>query len=265
MLDILQAPNFVAAFRLSNDITKQDYDRIIAEVESRLQQHPRIAIYVELSGPAHITMTALVTDLRYALAKVGQWRRFARVALVTEKGWARGLMQLSAAFMSGIEGKVFATADRDRALEWVSSLRPDGPRQPALRLIATSRPDTYGVIWNGRITTEDVDAVIGTLRGELESHISVRMLVRIEDLGGIEPMAAFRSGVLRAKLLGIRKIERYAVVGGPRWLERYASTIAKLSGIDMRHFAADRERDAWAWLDAQPGPAEQSRSEARLH
>ncbi|HKU38920.1 MAG TPA: STAS/SEC14 domain-containing protein [Polyangiales bacterium] len=257
MLDILQAPNYVAAFRLSSEISKQDYDRIVAEIESRLQQHARIAIYVELADASHFTIPALLTDLRYALAKIGQWRRFARVALVTEKGWARGFMQVFAPFLSGIEGRVFAASESDRALAWVTELRPDA-RQAALRLIPTSRPDTYGVVWKGRITSADVDTVMETLKRELEAHISARVLVRIEDLGGIEPAAAFKSGLLRAKLLGIRKIERYAVAGGPAWLGRYADMISKVSGLEMRYFPIERESEAWAWLEAQPTSREQA-------
>jgi hypothetical protein len=252
MLEILQAPNYVASFKLSKDVTAEDYDRIIAEVESRLKIHSRIAAYAELAEPVHFTPRALLTDLRYAFSKFSEWSRFARVAVVTEKPWLRALASASGALLPNIEVRVFASGGREAALSWCSELRPDAPQQPALRLIATTRPDTYAFAWNGRITRSDIDHVLGVLRTELESHMSVRLLGRIERMGGIELGALLRSSLFRLKLLGVRKIERYALVSGPSWLGRYVGVARKLTGIDLRHFPREREEDAWSWLEAQP-------------
>ncbi|HKP55664.1 MAG TPA: STAS/SEC14 domain-containing protein [Polyangiales bacterium] len=249
MLDILQAPNHVAAFRLSGDVTKADYDRIVVETEAKLQSNPRIAVYTELVEPMHMTLAALYTDLRYALSKVGQWRRFARVALVTDKAWASSLMRLFGPWLPDIEARSFHSAERDHALAWAGQPQP---RPPALRMIATSRPDTYAMVWNGRIKPEDIEQVLGVLRTEFEAHMSVRVLVRIEDMGGIEPAALLKPGLLRVKLLGRRKIERYAIVGGPSWLERYLGFAKRISNVEVRYFPLAQEADAWAWLEAQP-------------
>jgi hypothetical protein len=249
MLDILQAPNHVAAFRLSADITKADYDRIIADVEAKLQSPPQIAIYTELAEPVHMTLPALLTDIRYSLTKVGQWRRFARVALVTDKLWASGLMRLFGPWLPDIEARAFRSPEREAALAWASQPLP---RPPALRMLATTRPDTYAVVWNGRIKPADIEQVLGVLRTELEAHISVRVLARIEDMGGIEPVALFKLSLMRVKLLGWRKIERYAIVGGPSWLERYVKLAQRVTHIDFRHFAQAQESEAWTWLEAQP-------------
>ena len=118
MLDILPAPNHVAAFRLSGDITKADYDRIVVETEAKLQSNPRIAVYTELIEPMHMTLAAVYTDLRYTLSKIGQWRRFARVALVTDKAWASGLLRLVGPWLPDIEARSFHSAERDPALAW---------------------------------------------------------------------------------------------------------------------------------------------------
>lgn len=80
----------------------------------------------------------------------------------------------------------------------------------------------------------------------------MRLLARIEHLEGIARGALFRSALLRLRLLGLRKIERYAIVGGPAWLGRYVRIARALRGIDVRHFPLDREHEAWTWLEAQP-------------
>ena len=249
MLDILQAPNHVAAFRFSGDVTKADYERLIAEVQAKLQIHPRVTVYTELAEPVRITLPALLTDLRYSLTKFGEWRRFARVALVTDKAWPGSLMRVVSPFLPDIEARAFRSTERDAALVWANQAQP---RPPALRMIATTRPDTYAVLWNGRIRPTDIEHVMGVLRAELEAHISVRVLVRIEDMGGIEPGALFKPAWLRVKLLGWRKIERYAIVGGPSWLERYIKLARNVSSVDLRYFALAQEAEAWTWLEAQP-------------
>jgi SpoIIAA-like len=255
MLDILQAPNHVAAFRLSGDVTKADYDRIVAEAEAKLQNNPRIAVFAELAEPMHMTFHALLTDLRYTLAKLGQWRRFARVALVTDKAWPSALLRVVGPCLPDIESRSFRSTDRDAALAWAGQPQP---RPPALRMIATTRPDTYAIVWNGRIKPADIDQVLGVLRGELEARMSVRVLFRIEDMGGIEPAAVLKPTLFRMKLLGWRKIERYAVVGGPNWLERYVKIARTISNIDLRHFTLAQEAEAWTWLEAQPTAAAKS-------
>jgi hypothetical protein len=255
MLDILQAPNHVAAFRLSADITKADYDRLMAEVEGKLHNHPHIAVYTELAEPVHMTLPALLTDVRYGLTKLGQWRRFARVALVTDKAWASGLMRAAAPWLPGIEARAYRSSEREAALSWVGQALPP---PPALRMIATTRPDTYALVWNGRIRAADMDQVLGVLRSELEAHMSTRMLVRIEHMGGIEPAALLKSSVVRVKLLGWRKIERYALVGGPAFLARYVRLVRRFTNIDIRHFTSAQESDAWTWLEAQPTSAAKS-------
>ena len=255
MLDILQAPNHVAAFRLSADVTKADYERLITEVQAKLQNHARIAIYTELFEPVQLTLPALFTDLRYGLTKLGEWSRFARVALVTDKGWASGLMRAVSPLLPNIEARAFPGSARDAALAWASQPLPP---PHALRMIATTRPDTYALVWNGRIRPEDMEQVLGVLRGELEAHISVRVLFRIADMGGIDPRAIFKPAWFRVKLLAWRKIERYAVVGGPSWLERYVKLVDHITNVDFRYFTLAQEADAWAWLEAQPTLAAKS-------
>jgi hypothetical protein len=62
------------------------------------------------------------------------------------------------------------------------------------------------------------------------------------------------SGVLDCAYLPMKRgmldrLERYALVGGPDWL---ASWVRALFRVEIRHFPADQEALAWAWLGAEP-------------
>jgi hypothetical protein len=248
MLEILQAPDQVAAFRLTGEVTGVDYDQMIAELEERLRRHARVAVYADLSKLKRLTRDALTKDIQYALSKRHELHRFTRLAIVSDKRWPGLLAHIAGAWLP-FEITSFKSGERDEALRWAAEPRAD---QPALRLITTTRPDTYAYVWNGKITRADVEHVLGTLRHELETHSSVRVLGRIEHIGGFQPAAFMQSSLLRVKLLGLKKIERYALVGGPGWLPKYVALAKRITGIDMRHFDSAKESEAWAWLEAKP-------------
>jgi hypothetical protein len=248
MLEILQAPDQLAAFRLTGKVTGVDYDQTIAELEERLRRHSRVAVYADLSQFQRLTRDALEKDIRYAIAKRYELHRFTRMAIVSDKLWPGVLAHLAGAWLP-FEIRSFKSAEREEGLRWAAEPRAE---LPALRLISTTRPDTYAYVWNGKITRADVEHVLGALRVELETHLSVRVLGRIEHIGGFQPAAFLQSSLMRVKLLGVRKIERYALVGGPSWLPKYVGLVKRFTGIDMRHFEIERENDAWAWLEARP-------------
>jgi len=248
MLEILQAPDQLAAFRLTGKVTGVDYDQMIAELEERLRRHARIAVFVDLTSFRGLTRNAFSKDLEYLKAKWSDLNRFVRLAIVSDKRWP-GVLAHLAGICLPFEVMSFRGGERDRALTWAGDPRAE---EPALQLIRTSRADTYGYVWNGKITRTDFEHVLGTLQVEMESQISVRILGRIEHIGGVEPSVLLQSSLMRVKLLGVRKIERYALVGGPRWLPQSVAFARRITGIDIRHFPLDRESDAWDWLEARP-------------
>jgi hypothetical protein len=132
-------------------------------------------------------------------------------------------------------------------------------------MIATTRPDTYAFVWDGKIRRRELDRIARILELELESHMSVRMLGRLEHMRGIELRALLNPVLFHAKMLGARKLERYAIVGDASWLPGYVALVGRLSGIEMRHFPLNRESDAWTWLQAQPALQADRPSGSHLH
>lgn len=55
---------------------------------------------------------------------------------------------------------------------------------------------------------------------------------------------------MRAKSL--RHLRRYAIVGGPLWIQASVTLMQPFLSIEMRTFEADEEQEAWTWLDAEP-------------
>jgi hypothetical protein len=251
MIQILPAPENVVAVRVAGKLTSEDYQRLFTELNSRLEQHEHIGVYTDATEIAGVGADAVIKDLRYAFGRLGELHRISREAIVTEKRWLRMLSRVADAVLPQSEIRAFGASEREAALSWAAGV-PSQAHQPALRNIPTNRSDTFAFAWNGKISVEDMTAFVRELTPALASPGQIRLLGRIEHLGGLVPGAITESGLLPLKQSLFRRLERYAIVGGPRWLKRYVRIAQSVSKIDVRHFDESREQEAWQWLDAQP-------------
>lgn len=121
MIEILDAPDHVAAYRLSGTLTEEDYDRIIDDLETRLSRHDRVAIFADMADFHDITVRAGVKDVRYSLSKLGSLRRFPRSAVVSDKGWITMMARIASPLLPFAEIRAFAPGEREAALAWVSA------------------------------------------------------------------------------------------------------------------------------------------------
>lgn len=257
MLDIIAVPGPVVAFQASGTLSGEDYDRLTAEIDRQLDAHENIGLFADIRNLDGLSLPAIAKDLQYAFGKIGELHRLERVAVVTGKAWLRAWSQLAWALVPRSTVRSYEAPQRDSALAWASEVSAEAPRR-ALRWIETTRPDAFAFAWNGTITRVDVDEVFERLERELESHSSVCLLARIEHMGGIRLQALLRTTFARVKALGLRKAQRYAIVARASWLERYVEIASHLSPVEMRYFPIEREREAWAWIEAEPATHEPS-------
>ena len=122
MLDILQAADHVVAFRITGTLTEPDFDRLIAEIEAKLERHEKLGILADLTGFEDMTFRAGLKDARYGFGKILQWHRFPREAVVTDKGWIESFMAIANPIIPHVELKCFKPAEFDAALAWASEI-----------------------------------------------------------------------------------------------------------------------------------------------
>ena len=251
MIQILPAPDHVVASRVAGKLTGHDYERLFQELNSRLKQHQHIGVYTDATELKGVTAEAVVTDLRYSLARLGELNRFSREAIITDKPWLRVLSRAADALLPHSEIRAFPRTERETALAWAAAV-PEQAHAPGLHRIPTNRADTFAFTWNGTISVEDMTEFVRGMQPATAAHDRIRLLARIERLGGLVPGAITRSGLLPWKQSLFRKVERYAIVGGPAWLGRVVRVARRMSGIEIRHFEASGEHEAWLWIGARP-------------
>ena len=127
MIEILDSPLHVGAYRFTGQLMGDDYDACIADLETRLAGFPRIAVVSDLSDMQGVSLDAVGKDLRYAASKLGEFGRFARAAIVTDKRWLVTVTELAAHLMPNTEVRTFAQDERALALAWAAELDPHTP------------------------------------------------------------------------------------------------------------------------------------------
>lgn len=122
MLTILPAPDHVAAYRLSQTLTGEDLDAIMVDLEARLARHEKLGILADMSDFTDMTLTAAWKDARYGIGKLWELKRFPKEAVITDKGWLAGFIDLLDPAIRFVKVRAFKPEDYEKALAWVGDI-----------------------------------------------------------------------------------------------------------------------------------------------
>jgi hypothetical protein len=111
-------PSYIAAFRATGEVTKDDYDKVLApEIDRVDKQHGHIhfMMVMETSGK-NFSIGAWLQDALEGLKHYRGWRK---IAIVTDE---KGIEKFTNIFSAIIPGssKGFSLAELEQAKQWVS-------------------------------------------------------------------------------------------------------------------------------------------------
>ncbi|EEY08085.1 conserved hypothetical protein [Brucella pinnipedialis M163/99/10] len=69
---------------------------------------------------------------------------------------------------------------------------------------------------------------------------------------GVDWVSAFSESMLSIRSKSLKHLRRYAIIGGPLWIQASITLVQPFLSIEVRAFDPDEEQDAWEWLDAKP-------------
>lgn len=127
MIEMLASPPHVGAYRFVGQLTAEDYDACIADLEAKLRQFPRIAVVSDLAGMTGLTLEALAKDVRYSLSKLGEYGRFGRAAVITDRQWLASISEMTGKLLPRTELRTFDPEQHAAALAWAAELDPVAP------------------------------------------------------------------------------------------------------------------------------------------
>lgn len=123
MIEAIPAPDNVAAFRVAGTVTADDYDKVIPTIEEKLADHEHIGVLTDLSDFNDMTADALKRDLQYGLSKLGEFHRFKRAAVISDKQWIKAATDITSTLFPQIEARVFPETEKSQAMNWVSGVQ----------------------------------------------------------------------------------------------------------------------------------------------
>ena len=255
MLNYLPSEDDVIACSISGRLDADELRDITQKVLAAIDRNEKTHMFCEIAGLTGIDWKAWAEQLPSGLSLLGKLERFGRIAVVSDQSWIRWATRVESALLPKVSYEVFDLSERDRALEWVKG-RIEDPHGSDLRLIPTRERNVIAFELTGRVSADRMEEVVKEVTARMDAmEGAVRMLGRFRNFRMPEPRAVFDSDYLRMKLSALRKIDRYAVVGGPTWFRNYISLVAPLLRFDVRYFEEDDEAAAWQWLKATPADA----------
>jgi hypothetical protein len=251
MLEYLESAPDVIAVRISGRLSRDEIMGTTDRIERSFAANEKTHIFVEIADYHGFDWTALGEHLPHAWKLLRQREKFGRIAVVSDLTWIRWATRIESALIPGLSYETYRMDEREQAFAWVEGRSPF-PHGEALTLIETDRPDVFGFEINGRIGAEEMHALAARITELMDRRLGpVSILGRFTDFRMPAP-GGLDGDYVRMKLKALHKVERYAVVGGPLWLAAWVSALAPLLRLEVRHFPADREAEAWNWLGAAP-------------
>jgi len=251
MLEVLSATDHVIALKITGKLGAEELETVTGLVEASLAATETTHIFIEVSDFSGFDPFALPAYFPRAFAMLGKLNRFGRIAVVSDLRWIRWATRLESALLPHIRYETFTEDERDQALAWVEGRR-ELPHGASIRIIETDKPDVLGFALDGKISAAEAEAIAEHFNNSLERGRPLRLLGRVGQIEGAELGALFGHKYLEMKIGMLERVERYAVVGGPIWLCAWVAALDPILKMDLRHFPADEEARAWAWLGARP-------------
>ncbi len=111
-------PDDTLGFLASGTVTGADYEEVVVPVvEAKLRTHKRIQLLYQTDSDFHgYDMAALWDDTKLGWHHLNCWQR---IAVVRDVHWLTNMIK-AFSFLMPAQIRVFASADYDQALAWLS-------------------------------------------------------------------------------------------------------------------------------------------------
>ena len=108
------------------------------------------------------------------------------------------------------------------------------------------KSDYAEIVVEGKITDEEMNAVIEKMKADLDKAGKLKLLEEIRSFEGMEPAAFFKDP--RFGLSMMKSVSHVALVTDAPWLKALAETFNFVSPAQIRVFERARIEEARTWL-----------------
>ena len=242
---VQELPEGVDGIRARGEITKQDYENVVAPLLDAARREGRRIRLLYQFGPEFERFTAAGAweDVRIGIQYL---RLFERCAIVSDVGWIRDASQLVGTMMP-CPVRIFGNHEWQEALDWLGK-SAEGSRL-SHRLLSEE-----GVLIlepEGALRSEDIEAIAMTVDPWIEAHGALRgVVVHARAFPGWENLSSFLRH-LRFLRDYQRKVGRVALAADGKLAALTPKLAEHFVSAEVKHFAFTDLEAAVAWAAAE--------------
>jgi hypothetical protein len=250
MIEYLASSAEVLAVKVRNGLSRAEMDGLIERLQSAIGKNPKTHVFVDIDRFRAKDWFKGVEALPRSLGLM-RLDRYGRIAIVSDDHFVRGWSRFESAILPRLRYEIFHSRERDRALQWVEG-KVDEAHEAALQFLETNNPLVLAYAIDGTLAKADLERAIQVVRPRLARELGpISVLARIGEIRFSEPADLIDERYIRFKKETLSRVERYAVIGGPRWLEMTIKAMAPIMPFELRYFGSDEEPAAWDWVGAR--------------
>lgn len=249
MLNWITSSEDVLAVRVRDGLSADELDELIQRLRDKIDGSPKTHVFVDIDRLRAEDWKSAFAALPHSWG-LFRLERYGRIAVVSDDRLVRTWSRVESAILPGIRYEIFHAAEADRALQWVEG-KIDKPHEDALKFIETNNPLVLAYSIDGALSKADMEQAIVTLQPHLARELGpISVLGRFGEVRFSDPASFFDERYIRFKKDTLARVERYAIVGGPTWLQLMIEATAPFVPFDLRFFEETDEAAAWDWVGA---------------
>jgi hypothetical protein len=258
MYQTLDAPAHVLAFSISGKMTGEDLTRYAADLKEKLAQHEHIGVCFDLADLEDMAADTMLAGMKADMILLSHLSQVGRFAFVTDKQWPESIIRLCQPILPQLHMKRFAVSARDEAIAWTAQVPenagktslPAAVSHQGVRLLPVQRDDLVAFEIDGLVSPGTIKPLLERFREAMARHERIRVLNHVRHYGGIDPGVFVQTEMISLKFKALTKVERYAVVAPPAWMEKILGMVSHLlTDIHIRIFKEESLSAAWAWVN----------------
>lgn len=227
-------------------LTEKDAEKFTSFVEG-LEGSAKSNLLFDLANVDGLDFSAVWEEASHLGTMLKALRKLDRIAIVADKGWLRTAARMESALLPGVTYEVFSQEKADQARDWVLG-KTDRPHGDAIRMVDLGDTSIVAFEVDGRVDRQNAEETITQLKAALDAHDASRMMARVKSWHGFDLATLGSTNIAKAKAQFIKRLDRYAIVGGPDWLDNIAEMLGALIDTEVKAFGLDEEDEALAWL-----------------
>ena len=249
MIDIDKLSDSAHRIVVMAEFHQADSERLVEFAQQQLGAGKGGNVLIDLTAVADFTFAAIAVEFGHIPTLMKWIYSLDRIAIISDDAWLRSAARLESALLPGVAYAVYDDDEADAARAWVLG-ESDGAHKGAVTELDIGKPGIVAFELSGRLDSAESERVVGMALQRLQESGASRFMLVIRNWHGFDLDRLFSSEIFSAKLEIIRRLERYAIVGGPAWVRAYAEFTGNFVQADIRGFELDKQGEAIAWLEA---------------